>query len=106
VTAISRAALAAVLSGPRDERYWAIRWQYMHGDGFFDALLRAAEHADPENLARIELGFPEIARAVRSWKNVEGWAQEVERWAESLVPKDGLSRREPHCEPGGEVFKP
>lgn len=89
---ISPEAVRAVLAREdrTDPRYWAIRWQYGRAlgcDGFFDDLLRAAAHADPGNLDRIESGFPEIALAVYNWKNVSGWAQEVEAWAESLVPE-------------------
>lgn len=86
---ISHAALRAALSLPnsqQDARYWAIRWQYFKGDGFFDEMCRAAAHADLENLARIQRGFPELALAVYFWKNMDGWAQATEAWAESLVP--------------------
>lgn len=84
---ISRAALRAVLAldDHNDPRYWAIRWQYHKGDGFYDDLLRAAAHADPENLARISRGFAAIAVAVNQWKNVDGWAQKTEAWAESIA---------------------
>ena len=83
---ISHEALSAVFSqSERDARYWAIRWQYLKGDGFYDDLLRAAAHADDENLARIGYGFRAISEAVYNWKNVPGWAQETEAWAESLV---------------------
>jgi len=82
---ISHAALIAALSSPQDARYWAIRWQYLRGDGFFDELLRAAAHADPDNLARLHFAFPEVACAVYAWKNIPGWAQATEAWAESLV---------------------
>lgn len=62
---ISHAALRAVLAGPHDACYWAIRWQYLRGEGFYDDLLRAAAHADNDNLARIALGFPDLAEGVR-----------------------------------------
>jgi hypothetical protein len=82
---ISHEALRAVLAQPHDARYWAIRWQYLKGDGFFDDLLRAAAHADADNLRLIGLGFPELVAGVRAWKNVPDWSAETEAWAESLV---------------------
>lgn len=90
---LSREAVRAVMAreDKTDPRYWAIRWQYHDGDGFFDELLRAAARADEENLRRLQDGFREIALAVYRWKNVPGWAREVEAWAESLVEKEAKS---------------
>lgn len=87
---ISFAALRAVMAREDrdDPRYWAIRWQYMKGGGFFDDLLRAAAHADSDNLSLLSLGFPALAEGVSLWKNREGWARGVEAWAESLVHDD------------------
>lgn len=74
--------------GPEEYR-WAVRWQYMRGDGFFDLLLQAAAHADDEeNLARIGLGFPALARAVDWWQHRPGWAREVEEWARRAAAEE------------------
>jgi hypothetical protein len=86
---ISQAALFAILRQPvHDARWWAIRWQYRRmlvGGDFLDELITAASHADDENLVRIALGWPELAEAIRCWRNVPGWSNMVEEWAESLV---------------------
>jgi hypothetical protein len=85
---LSRAEIAAVMRDGPPEFRWAVRWQYLRGDGFFDLLLQAAAHADAENLALIGLGFSDLARAVHSWKNVPGWAQGLEAWARARAAQE------------------
>lgn len=92
---LTKEAIRAALADPDcPEMYrWAIRWQYVRGNGFYDDLLLAAAHADSENLAKIALGFPALASAVFNWKNVEGWAQDVERWVSSHAEPNGAEVR-------------
>ena len=80
---------------PADYRM-ALRWQYpgvFGGDGFFDLLLKAAAHADLENLALIEEAFPAVGEAVRRWKNEPGYSDAVERWAREHTPAEAEVRQ-------------
>lgn len=90
---MSQAAIAAVMEHGPEEFKMAVRWQYYRPRdrsewGFFDYLFEAAAHADAENLTRIQLGFPSVAYAVYKWKNIPGWAQEVERWGEERAAQE------------------
>jgi len=89
---LSRAAIAAAMSpdAPR-VYYWAVRWQYMRGTGFFDALLEAIANADDDNRARLALGFPDQVEAVTRWQREPGFSDEVERWATQEVSATRLS---------------
>jgi len=39
-----------------------------HGDWFTAQLLRLCAKADPRNLEKIRLGFPEVVEAFEKWK--------------------------------------
>ena len=59
---------------------WVLRWQYRrilgHGS-FMEALLDAATNADPPNLQRLGKGWPELAEAIRRWRNEPGYAESL-----------------------------
>jgi hypothetical protein len=38
-----------------------------HGDWFTAELLRLCQKADPENLQRIRMGFPDVVSLFESW---------------------------------------
>jgi hypothetical protein len=43
-----------------------------HGDWFTAQLLRLCAKADPRNLEKIRLGFPEVVEAFEKWKFGKG----------------------------------
>lgn len=84
---LTQKEVATVLSRGSGVYRMVARWQYLGGDGFFDALLIAAAHADAENLARLRLSFPDVADAVHGWRNVPGFSDEFERWCREEAAK-------------------
>lgn len=46
-----------------------VKLQFGMSDGFYAALWEAIAHADDENLARLEKGFPEEVAAFRTFKS-------------------------------------
>ncbi len=62
-----------VLNSPDwdDVAKMAVRWQYgMYGD-FFTALFQLLARADEINFAKLALGFPAEAEAVRQWRETD-----------------------------------
>jgi hypothetical protein len=54
-----------------------IKWQFkMHGN-FLTALFEAICRADPQNLARLELGFPVEVGGFKDWNNGEDFTADL-----------------------------
>lgn len=45
---------------------------WLEAGGFFSRLVEAALHADPDNLKRIEAGFPTLVSTIRMWRELGG----------------------------------
>lgn len=62
--------------------------------GFFTDLIRTACHADPENTAKLALGFPALITAVDIYKNKPDGVETLRRLASktpATQPGDGFS---------------
>ena len=65
--------LRAILESPDftggEKRYIEFQWSTLLRPGsFYSALFEAISRADPENLARLRLAFPEEVDAVVAWR--------------------------------------
>lgn len=81
VGAMAAEVQAAIASPATTEvERWVLRWQYRRMlalGSFTDALLDAATRADNENLGRIGEGWPALAHAIRCWRDVPGFADQM-----------------------------
>jgi len=77
-----RAALAHVIGGDApgftDGERSYLKFQFRMSGGFWTQMWEAMHRADPENLARLSLAFPEEVAALRAWR-VGDLAQRFER---------------------------
>lgn len=63
------------------EQQWVIRWQFAKhlGTGdYFTALFKAIEHADGENLNRLELAYPDLIGGVKKYRSITGWSDFID----------------------------
>ena len=59
-------------------------WEWRRGrvSDFRRALIHTIQRADVQNLEKLRLGFPDEVEAWVSYKQVDGWWDEVQRKAE------------------------
>ncbi len=56
-----------------------VDWQYNHSSGFVTALMQLFCRSDDANFARLALGFPEEAVAIKAYKTEPSYWPDLEK---------------------------